>query len=94
MPRSLPQEPVHSRGTIRAAPAQCGIGELSQYRATGGAETNSLSIDLAQEIVRHRHHNLGHIMSIPWYTMEQITSDRLRAVYFELHEDVHWGCAG
>jgi hypothetical protein len=31
---SLPQEPVHGRRTIGAAPAQRGVGELSQHRAT------------------------------------------------------------
>lgn len=68
MLRSLPQEAVHGRRTIRAAAAQRGVGELPQHCAAGRAETNGLSIDLAQEIVRHRHHDLRHAQSIPWYT--------------------------
>jgi len=70
MPCSLPQEPVDGRCTIRAAPAQRGVGELAQHRAARRPETSRLSIDLAQEIVRHRHHNLRHTRSIPWYTIE------------------------
>jgi hypothetical protein len=60
MPCSLPQEPVHGCRTICAAPTQRGVGELAQHCATGRPETSRLGIDLAQEIVWHRHHDLRH----------------------------------
>jgi hypothetical protein len=53
MPCGLLQQPVHGCCTIRAAPAQRAVSEVTQNRAARRAKTTRLSIDLAQKIVRH-----------------------------------------
>jgi hypothetical protein len=64
----LVQEHGQRRRAIRATPAQRGVGELPQHSAACGTETTGLGVNLAQEILRHGHHHLGHRASIPGYT--------------------------
>jgi hypothetical protein len=54
----MAQQLVHRCGAIDSTSTQRRIRELPQNRTAGGPPTGCLSIDLAQEIIRHRHHHL------------------------------------
>jgi len=66
--RGLCQKGAHRRRTIVAAPTESSIREVTQHSAARRPETICLRIYLAEELIRHRHHDLCHGLSIPRYT--------------------------
>lgn len=68
MGRGVTEQRSHRSCAALTPPAQCRIGEIPHDGAASRAATLRLGVDLCEEIVGKRNHDLCHAASIPRYT--------------------------